>query len=228
MNTFLRHAEPAILNNAGFVVEYLGDAILALFESADQVVRAGVEMRKSLPTLKARRRDKGAPPIEFGVGANTDVLTLGVIGGEERIKAGVLGDGVNLAARVESLTKHYQVGMLISGKTRDRLVDPSRWCLRTIDRVRVKGRAEDVDLVEVYDADPPPLREAKERAAERYAAGWAAYRAGELTEAEAAFMSCREILPEDRTLSILLERCARHRELPPGAEWTGVEVLDFK
>ncbi len=227
VNTFLRHAEPAILNNSGFVVEYLGDAILALFESADQVVRAGVEMRRTLPALNARRRERGAPTIEFGIGANTDRLTLGVIGGEERIKAGVLGDGVNLAARVESLTKHYRVGMLISGKTRDRLVDPSRWRLRTIDLVQVMGRSEDVELVEVYDADPAPLREAKDRSLESYQAGWAAYREGELTDAEAAFERCREALPDDHTVAMLLERCARHRDAPRAA-WTGVEVLDFK
>ncbi|MCA9604672.1 MAG: AAA family ATPase [Myxococcales bacterium] len=227
VNSFLRFAEPAILNNDGFVVEYLGDAILALFDTPDQVVRAGVDMRKALPTLNARRAATGAAPVDFGLGANTAMLTLGVIGGPERIKAGVLGDGVNLAARVESLTKHYQVGMLISGQTKAGLVDPGRWCLRPIDRVRVKGRNEPVELFEVFDPDEEPVRDAKRRVSARYEEGWAAYVDGRFREASQAFATCREALPDDRPLAILAERCARYEARPP-EPWTGVEVLDFK
>lgn len=227
VNSFLRFAEPAILNNDGFVVEYLGDAILALFEKPDQVVRAGVEMRKALPTLNARRIASGASPVDFGLGANTALLTLGVIGGPERIKAGVLGDGVNLAARVESLTKHYRVGMLVSGRTKDGLVDPGRWCLRPVDRVRVKGRTEPVELYEVFDADESALRDAKRSVAARYEEGWAAYVDGRFREAGDAFGACREVLRGDRPLEILAERCARYQRRPP-EPWTGVEVLDFK
>lgn len=227
VNSFLRFAEPAILNNDGFVVEYLGDAILALFETPDQVVRAGVEMRRALPTLNARRASSGEAPVDFGLGANTASLTLGVIGGPERIKAGVLGDGVNLAARVESLTKHYRVGMLISGSTRAGLVDPGRWCLRPVDRVRVKGRLEPVELYEVFDADAPETRDAKQRIAARYEEAFSAYLAGDFREAAKAFAAFGEVLPGDGPIALLAERCATYAERPPEA-WTGVEVLDFK
>ena len=123
------------------------------------------------------QRNAGSAPIHIGIGINTGRLILGTIGGETHLKAGVVGDTVNLSARIESLTKTYDVPMLVGGELVSALARPRDFCLRELDRVRVVGRSTPVTLYEVFDADPAPRREAKLALADRWTEALERYRA---------------------------------------------------
>jgi predicted ATPase/class 3 adenylate cyclase len=222
INEFLQFMEPAILHHDGFVDSYIGDAILALFVGApERALRAAIDMLRALPLVNAQRAARRAVPLRIGIGVNTGTLTLGTIGGHERIKCGVIGDPVNLAARVEGLTKHYGVPLLATGQSIRGLVAPGGFRLRTVDRVRVKGRAEVVDLYEVYDADPDPT--VKDAAAGLWGEAWGAYLEGRLESARGAFLAYRAAVPGDHPAALLAERCERRAATFDPATWTGVE-----
>ncbi|MEZ4392167.1 MAG: AAA family ATPase [Polyangiales bacterium] len=225
INEYLSAMEPTILAQGGFVDSYIGDAIMALFDVApERAVAAAVNMHRALAPLNAAREARGAKPLRIGVGLNTGELTLGTIGGPQRIKCGVIGDCVNLAARIESLTKRYGAGVLIGDRTLSQLPEGA-FTTREVDRVRVVGRLAPVTLIEVLDADPEPLRAAKLRCGSDWAEALARYRDGELTAARDAFRRCLDAAPDDGAAALRLQRCEAHLAAPPQGPWTGVEEL---
>ena len=229
INEYLRSMEPAIVRHGGFVDSYVGDAIMALFDGeTDRAVAAAVDMLRALAELNARRTDAGKRPIKIGIGVNAGALTLGTIGGGNRIKCGVIGDSVNLAARVETLTKAYDVPLLVSEQALARLRDPGAHDLRVVDRVRVVGRLEPVTLHEVYDADPAALRDRKRAVGARWSAALRLYYARDFHRAGQELEACAAAVPGDVVIRTFVERSRKHRAdgVPEG--WTGVEELTSK
>lgn len=149
INAYLAEMGPVITRHGGFIDKYIGDAIMALFETADDGVRAGLAMLAILERFNATRRAAGVEPIVIGIGLNTGSLMMGTIGERHRMDGTVISDAVNLAARLESLTKDYRVPLLISQFTVDRLEDPQAYRLRPVDTVVVKGRTQPVAVFEV-------------------------------------------------------------------------------
>jgi class 3 adenylate cyclase len=142
INGYLRRMEPAIINNGGFIDKYIGDAIMALFEgSADGAVKAGVTMLNTLADYNVKRQRSNRQPIEIGIGINTGNLMLGTVGGNSRIDTTVIGDAVNLSARLQELTKVYQTPLLISHNTFACLEEPMKYALRVIAQEQVRGKA---------------------------------------------------------------------------------------
>jgi predicted ATPase/class 3 adenylate cyclase len=228
INEYLGRMEPAIVENGGFVDSYLGDGIMALFEGdVENAVRAGIKMSVELGRFNAERRLAGLDPIEMGVGISTGPLTLGTIGGAMRIKCGVIGDPVNLASRIESLTKHLGCALLISHHTRELLGDPPPFDLRLVDRVRVKGKLLPITLFEVLDAEPPARAEAKRRTLPHFDAAMAEYVQGHFELAERLFCECSRQCPGDGAAATLAARSRRYRTEPP-LEWTGIDTLTEK
>ncbi|MBS0546800.1 MAG: HAMP domain-containing protein [Proteobacteria bacterium] len=152
INDYLEKMGPVIRDHDGFIDKYIGDAIMALFESADDAVRASLAMMETLERYNAGRVAAGQPPIAIGIGLNTGSLMLGTIGESHRMDGTVISDAVNLAARIESLTKVYKVGVLISQFTRERLAAPDAYRIRPVDEVTVKGKTRPVQLFEVAGA----------------------------------------------------------------------------
>lgn len=227
INEFLSMMEPAILRHKGFVDSYIGDAILALFDDgADSAVRGAIDMLRALPRFNAFRATRSLAPLRIGVGVNTGVITMGTIGGAERMKCGVIGDPVNLTARVEGMTKHYGVPLIISGNTASRLRAPEAFNLRWLDRVRVKGRAEAVELIEVYDTDLEPG--VKHAAAALWTEAMEAYAAGALSRSRASFLEYGRRVSGDPVAARFVARCDRYEPNLDLATWTGVEVWDVK
>jgi class 3 adenylate cyclase len=150
INRYLECMGPVIRAHNGFIDKYIGDAIMALFESADDAVRASLAMVETLDGYNARRRAAGRAPIAIGVGINTGSLMLGTIGESHRMDGTVISDAVNLASRVESLTKTYRLGILISQYTRDRLASPGKFDIREVDTVTVKGKTQPVSIFQVH------------------------------------------------------------------------------
>lgn len=229
INDYLAAMEPAILRHGGFVDSYIGDAIMALFAvGADAALRASVDMLRNLDEYNGVRARSGLRPIRIGIGLNTGTVTLGTIGGPQRIKCGVIGDAVNLGARVESLSKSYGVSLILSDHTVHRLQNPGAFLLRELDRVRVVGRQAAVTLYESFDADPAPLRDRKQGAAEAWTAALRAYDARDFAGALSHFDACAGLLHDDVTWAKRRARCEQHLRQPPGADWSGIEELHQK
>lgn len=218
INAFLSYMEPCIRINQGFIDKYIGDAIMALFSGdADDAVRAGIAMLKTLQEFNQDIINQDiinqdmSPPINVGIGINTGVLMLGTIGGEHRMDGTVISDAVNLSARLEKLTREYGVMLLISHYTFAQLQRPIRYFIRKIDQVNVKGKSELVTVYEVFDADPPAIRDAKLATAELFATALELYETRQFREATDLFSKCMEQNPGDPVVKNYLEKCYNSR-----------------
>ncbi len=221
VNGFLSRMEPPVREGAGFIDSIIGDAVMAVFDrGAEAGVVAGIAMQRALQDWQAR----AGISVQIGIGVATGELIFGTIGAANRLKCGVMGDTVNLAARIEGLTRQYGVGFLITDATFDALPDPKRFALREVDLVAVVGRQTPVRLYEVCDADPEPLRSQKAEAADDLAQGLALFRARDLDLAAAAFARAATIAPDDPVARLHVMRCAG----AAAGEWTGVAQMRQK
>jgi len=229
INEYLHQMEPAIMDHQGFIDSYVGDAIMALFDGgAHNAVRAAVDMLVRLRALNMKRQSHGQRALAIGIGVNTGPLTLGTIGGPSRIKCGVIGDSVNLAARIETATKQYGVALLIGQDALDSIPEPQALDIRQVDCVRVVGRNKPVALYEVFDADSDAVRLAKRATLPSFEQGFTAYQAGHFALARAAWLECIAALPSDPVVQLLDARCQRLQEQPLPRVWDGVYDLERK
>ncbi|MGB7708696.1 MAG: AAA family ATPase [Microcoleus sp.] len=208
INSYLSRMEPVINQNNGFIDKYIGDAIMALFSGdANNAVNAGIAMLNRLLEYNQNRANSGYAPIKIGIGINTGSLMLGTVGGQNRMDGTVISDAVNLASRVESLTKNYGVSLLITQETFLRLENPSEYAIRTLDRVKVKGKSESVTVYEVFDADRPEIKDGKLATLQLFAEALAIYSEGKFAEAGRLFAECWHQNQGDGVAKIYWERC---------------------
>jgi class 3 adenylate cyclase len=226
INAFLSRMEPTVQASGGFVDSYVGDAVMAVFDRGPgAAIDAAIAMTRALHDWTGIN---GTAPVRFGIGIATGELTFGTIGAANRLKCGVIGDTVNLAARIEGLTKHYGLDLLITEETHRTLPDPGRYQIREVDLVTVVGRKTPVKLYEVFDTDPESLRVQKARTATDIAEGLALYRSGDIPRALEVFQGCCAVSPDDPLARTLMLRCQRERERVHGPEWSGIERITQK
>lgn len=210
VNHYLGTMEPAISGHGGVIDKFVGDAIMALFpRRADDAVQAALDMIRRLEVWNAQRGDSGEPPVRIGIGLHTGSLMLGTVGARDRMDTTVISDAVNLASRVESLTKIYGVSLMMTEGTYLALQNPFSISTRRIDRVLVQGKSQPVVLYEVVDADSPPDREAKQRARPDFEQGEALYEAGKFSDAIDYLERALARNPSDTVVQLLLERARR-------------------
>ncbi|MGK7921955.1 MAG: adenylate/guanylate cyclase domain-containing protein [Trichodesmium sp.] len=162
INSYLSRMEPVITANYGFIDKYIGDAIMALFgRCPDDAVQAALGMLSELNKYNTIRQQYNKAPIKIGIGINTGSLMLGTIGGINRMDTTVISDAVNLASRLQDLTKVYGASLLISQDTFFALKDYTKYNYRFLGQVKVKGKKDVVSLFEFFDADPPEVIEFK-------------------------------------------------------------------
>jgi signal transduction histidine kinase/class 3 adenylate cyclase/CheY-like chemotaxis protein len=208
INAYLSRMEPAIIQNNGFIDKYIGDAIMALFSgSADDAVKAGITMLQLLTEYNKTRERPGRSPIRIGIGINTGSLMLGTVGGKNRMDSTAISDAVNLASRIEDLTKSYGVSLLISHHTFMQLQHCLDYAIRLTAQVKVKGKSEIVSVFEVFDADPPELKEGKLMTKTEFEQALVLYYMQKFGEAAQLFQYCYRINPMDKVAQIYLERC---------------------
>ncbi|WP_407947189.1 AAA family ATPase [[Phormidium ambiguum] IAM M-71] len=213
INSYLSRMEPAIIENQGFIDKYIGDAIMALFNrSADDAIKAAIAMLSRVVKYNQDRQNSGYPAIQIGIGINTGSLMLGTVGGQNRMDGTVISDAVNLASRIEGLTKNYGVSLLISHHTFSRLENANQYHIRLIDRVKVKGKSKLVSVFEVFDADLPELREGKLVTRLTFEEGLLLYNKGSFSEAAERFQDCLRSNPKDKVPQLYLERCQQYNQ----------------
>jgi len=217
INAYLSRMEPAITSNNGFIDKYIGDAIMALFSDfADDAVKAGIAMLNILTNYNEDRQRVGYVPIQIGIGINSGSLMLGTVGGKSRMDSTVISDAVNLASRIEGLTKDYSVPLLISHQTLERLRNPADYAIRIVDKVQVKGKSQYVVVYEVFDADPPEIRSAKLANLPVYTEAMLLCERKQFREAGKLFEECLRTNPSDQVARIYLKRCRDWRSLLKG------------
>ena len=208
INSYLSCMEPAIRENNGFTDKYIGDAIMALFGgSADDAVKAGIAILNRLTEYNKYRAIVGYAPIHIGIGINTGSLMLGTVGGQNRMNGTAIGDAVNLASRIEGLTKDYGVSMLISQETFLRLKNPNDYAIRLIDRVKVKGKSIAVTVYEVFDGDPSEVKAGKLATTTIFEQGLLLFYLNKFRLAKQRFQKCLLTNPKDKVARIYLQRC---------------------
>lgn len=208
LNSYLKVMEPIISKHNGFIDKYIGDSIMALFPgSADDALNASIEMLKELNNYNAERANAGYVPIKIGIGLNTGNLMLGTIGGKNRMDGTVISDSVNVASRLESLTKEFLIPLIISENVVKSLNNPEQFLVREIDNVVMRGKSQSILVYECFDPDDPNKQRAKIQNKDEYHLALAEYRNQNFKIAKIHFANCEKNCPQDAVLSIYINRC---------------------
>ena len=231
MNEFLTPLSRVIYSHRGTIDKYMGDCIMAFWGAplpdarhAYQAVLSGLEMRRTLSELQPHFKERGWPPIHIGVGINTGRVSVGNMGSDVRVAYTVMGDAVNLASRLEGITKEYGAGVLVGEKTKE---DAPEFVYRELDLVRVKGKDKPVAIFEplglVGEVAQAVLEEIK-----LFQQALRLYRKQDWDRAELQLFNLQKLSPKSRLYDVYAERVVHYRNNPPGDSWDGVFVFKTK
>lgn len=229
LNSYLSQMEPIIKKHHGFIDKYIGDAIMALFPMrSDDAVASSIAMIKRLKVYNAGRKRAGYLPIQIGIGLNTGLLMLGTVGGQNRMDSTVISDAVNLASRLEGLTKQFGVSILMSEYTLFGIQHPEQFNVRFLGRVQVKGKQEIVSIFEVFDGDHEQLIKLKLKTKSEFNKALMHYFAKEFAQAARCFKKLLHANPYDTTAKQYLNRSTQFmtQGVPDG--WKGIETMNDK
>lgn len=233
LNAYFARMVECISANGGMLDKFIGDAMMAVFglpvageDDEDRAVRAAIAMLRTLGEWNQEREQHGEPVLDIGVGLNTDSVVAGNIGSPKRMDYTIIGDGVNLAARLESACKHYGARILLSEFTKAKLNGVYR--LREIDKVIVKGKTKPVavyECLDYHDANSfPNLMEA----VGAFNEGLARYREGSFERAREWFEQALKANPDDKLAAMYREQSSLFAQSPPPTDWDGISVLAQK
>jgi class 3 adenylate cyclase/HAMP domain-containing protein len=229
LNQYFSRMVDIVMNKGGIVDKYIGDGIMAFFgapvpqdDDAVRSVDAALDMLDALKEFNVWQRERGRGAFRIGVGINFGQVTVGNIGSERKMDYTVIGDMVNLASRLEGLTKKYRAGLIVSESVKDKLGD-SLPC-RKLDTVAVKGRKGGTEIYEVRRV----LGDVEGKAWEAHAAALKQYLGRDFAGAAAGFRNVQMFLPDDYCAGLYLSRCAAFTKTLPAADWTGVEEMTEK
>jgi adenylate cyclase len=230
LNEYFEEMVRIVFKHQGRLDKFIGDAVMADWGSilsagpADDAVRAvatGLEMRESLKNLNADWAARGMLQLAFGIGINHGEVIIGNLGSSQKMEVSVIGDPVNLASRLEGVTKEYHLDLVI-GESVAHLVQ-GHYVLRPVDLIQVKGKTRPVEVFAVLgagnEANAAPVWLA------RYVTAIGHYRQRAFARAQEEFEGCLGEAPDDYLNQMYRQRCQFYLENPPGPEWNGVHVM---
>lgn len=233
LNEYFSLMDDCMSRYGGILNKYMGDAILGVFgapfssgEDADRAVKAAVDMMRALRPFNAKRLRNGQEPVNIGIGISTDEVLSGNIGSLKRMDYTVIGDGVNLAARLESANKYYKTNILISEFTFNELKDT--YSFREIDLIQVQGKSKPVGVYEILDFHDATSFPHMHEVISLYRKGLACYRRRQWREGITYFQTALALHPCDAPSRLYLERCQYFLHVPPADAWDGVWVMESK
>jgi adenylate cyclase len=233
LNEYLSRMTAAVFENNGTLDKFIGDAVMAVWgnvtsagvaEDAKACARAAVTMRHELLQLNQQWKERGIAPFQFGIGINHGEVLVGNIGSQEKADPTVIGDAVNLASRLEALTRTYSVDILVGHRAAELIRD--QFNLRSVALVQVKGKTEPVEVFTLIGAKETQT-EFLQRL-ETYEAGFRKFRERDFKQAKILFSQFLEFYPDDGLAKMYLERALEYEEQPPDAAWNAVEVFKKK
>ncbi len=198
VNKIYGQAGPIIRKHNGFIDKYIGDAIMALFESADDAVAAGIELYQAIVLNPNAQDNFGIPSVKIGIGIHSGMARIGIVGEEERMSGTVISNTVNLSSRIESLTKMYGAGMIISKDTLDRMKNPDKLSTRYLGMVQVAGVKEVAGLYEILDCLEDEERRKKSETKAEFREAIRLFHTGELNQSLDRFNKLNRSNPDDK------------------------------
>ncbi|MGB3510889.1 MAG: response regulator [Microcoleaceae cyanobacterium] len=229
VNSYLGRVSPKIRDNNGFIVKYLGDGIMAVFpDGAEDAVKGSIAKIKQVAEYNIIRKNQGYKPIKIGIGIHFGKMMVGMVGEMARMQGDAFSDNVNLTARLEGLTKFYGVSILISGAAFQHLPDPSKYQIRFLDRVQVKGRNNSIKIYEVMDGESESLLNLKLQVQPDFEQGLLYYQSQEFAMAKEYFQKVLTVNSEDKTTKIYLERVNSFLSEGIPTNWEGITIWNEK
>jgi len=238
LNRYLSSMVPMVFDNGGTLDKFIGDAIMAVWgnvsshgtaQDAKAAVRAALGMRREMAKLNAAWRAEGIDPLAFGIGINHGEAIVGNIGSyepHERLDPTVIGDAVNLASRLEALTRTYAVDILVGQSAADLVRDDFHF--RSVARVQVKGKTEPVEVLTLVGARADNVDPEFLKWLEVYEDAIRKFRDRNFKEAKILFSRFLEFYPDDKLAKMYLERALEYEQTPPDDAWNAVEVFQKK
>jgi class 3 adenylate cyclase len=220
---------PIIKKNNGFVNQYLGDSIMAIFPgNAADALNAAIGMRLALEQLNAERRAMDQPPIYIGLGMHTGPLIMGIIGDDHRMDAATIADTVNTASRIESLTKYYKTDIIISDASLQQIAEPRNYKLRHLGLVQLKGKHEAIRIHECFSSNTKEQIEQKQSTLQLFHQGMEHYINRSFDKARDAFQEVMEVSPFDRTAAFFHNKTEQLVSTVSKENWIGIVEMSEK
>jgi len=233
LNEYFTIMVDCIQREEGMLDKFIGDAIMAVFgipvrhnDDEDRAVRTAIAMIRELQAWNIKRAEEGKMPVDIGIGLNTDTVVSGNIGSQKRMDFTIIGDGVNLAARLESACKQYGAHILISEFTYAKLKDTYR--TREVDYVVVKGKTEPVAIYEILDYHNEQTFPNIVEVVTLFKNGLGKYRQRQWQQAINLFNEALVLNPADKVSRLYLERCYKLERAILEDDWNGVWVMESK
>ncbi|MCT7966100.1 GAF domain-containing protein [Laspinema sp. D1] len=230
LNNYFETMVEAVFNCDGTLDKFIGDALMAVFgaplplkDHAWKAVQSALDMRRRLDEFNRHQKEHN---IRIGIGISSGEVVSGNIGSQKRMDYTVIGDGVNLSARLESVTKEYKCDIIISEFTYQLCSD--RIWVRELDKIRVKGKNQAVGIYELIGDRQTPIDGEKQKFLDFYSAGRAAYISRNFSESITLFQSAGAIYPEDQAVKIHIQRAEDYMKMPPPEDWDGVHTMTTK
>ena len=229
VSSFNERMGPIIKRNNGFVNQYLGDSIMAIFPgNAADALNAAVGMRLALEELNEERRSKNQPPIYIGLGMHTGPLIMGIIGDDHRMDAATISDTVNTASRIESLTKYYKADIIISDASLQQISEPNHYKLRHLGLVQLKGKQEAIRIHECFSGNTKEEMEYKLSTLQLFDQGMHYYINRSFDKARDAFQEVIGVCPSDRTAVFFYNKAEQLVSNVSKENWIGVVEMNEK
>lgn len=231
MNEFLTPLSRVVYKHRGTIDKYMGDCIMAFWGAplpdtahARNAMLAGIEMQAALKALQPHFKERGWPEIRVGVGINTGRVSVGNMGSEVRVAYTVMGDEVNLASRLEGLTRQYGVGIIVGENTRHAVTD---FVYRELDQVRVTGKDKPVAIYQPIGLSSE-VSKALQDEVKLFHEVRRLYRKQDWDQAELQLMNLQRMSPDTELYRVYAKRISHFRKNPPDADWDGVFVFQTK
>ena len=214
---------PVIRRHNGFINQYLGDAIMAIFPgNASDALSAAIEMQKKVEELNSLRKEKNQSPIRIGVGMHTGPLIMGITGDADRMDATTISDTVNTASRLETLTKHYKSSIILSDACLKQMPEKENFHLRYLGLVQLKGKHESLHIHECFSANSTEEINKKQNTLSAFNEGINQYLNSSFDTAVKSFQAITEIHPEDQTAVFFLDTAKKYLQNGNAQTRTGV------
>lgn len=229
VNAFLRRLVPYIQDNHGFVNQFLGDGFMAIFpDSENYALKAAIEIQHKLKEYNAERIAENRLPIRLGLGLNAGPLIMGIIGDNSRTDPAVISDTVNTASRMEGLTKHYGVNIIVSERFVQRLENPDHYNFRFLGKVKVKGKEKSTGIYEGFDGDSPEVQSLKLLTMDAFDKGIHAFISGDFKQARTHFLEVIAVNKADNPAQYFLKKSNDYLANGVSEYWDGIELLGAK
>lgn len=226
INSFVGKMGPIIKQNKGFVNQFIGDAIMAIFpKNIVFGLRAAIQMQIKLSEYNKERIDKGRIPYHIGIGLHTGPLIMGIIGYKDRTDTTTIADTVNIASRMEGLTKYYGVQILISQDSYSKLAKHEAFHFRYLGEVLVKGKFRPVKIYECYDGEDAKMFNDKNDSLKHFKEGLNFYFNKDFPEASVSFNNIVKMNPNDKTAEYYYKLAIKYAMNGVPENWSGIEQI---